>query len=92
MFKIQAQLVNLLLQNNCSDRFSDQAGFEKLSSPVYIKWASTRENLSSGFANNKVADQPAHPRSPISTFVIHFWKVSYVNLLQVKFQFSSMSL
>ena len=34
-------------------------------------WASTQENLSFGFANNKGADQPAHPRSLISTFVIH---------------------
>ena len=31
-------------------------------------WALTRENLSSGFVNNKGADQPAHARSPISTF------------------------
>ena len=35
-------------------------------------WASTRDNLSSGFANNKGADQPAHPRRLISTFVICF--------------------
>ena len=33
-------------------------------------WAATRENLSSGFANNTGADQPAHPRSRISAFVI----------------------
>ena len=33
-------------------------------------WASTQENLSSVFANNKGADQPAHPRSLISAFVI----------------------
>ena len=32
--------------------------------------ASTRENLSSGFANNKGADQPAHTRRLISAFVI----------------------
>ena len=37
---------------------------------IKMKWASTRENLSSGFANNKGADQPAHPRSLISVFVI----------------------
>ena len=35
-------------------------------------WALTRENMSLGFANNKGADQPAHPRILISTFVIHF--------------------
>ena len=42
-----------------------------------------------GFANNTGADQPAHPRSLVSTFIICFWKGSYLNLLQVKFQFSS---
>ena len=36
------------------------------------KLALTRENLSSEFANNKCADQPAHQRSLISAFVIHF--------------------
>ena len=35
-----------------------------------LSMASTRENLSSGFANNKGADQPAHPRSLISAFII----------------------
>ena len=35
-----------------------------------INWASMRENLFSVFANNKSADQPAHPRSLISAFVI----------------------
>ena len=30
-----------------------------------------RENLSFRFANNTDADQPAHPRSLISAFVIH---------------------
>ena len=32
--------------------------------------ASTRENLSSGFANNKGADQPVHPHSLLGSFVI----------------------
>ena len=45
--------------------------------------------LSRGFTNNTGADQPAHPRSLISAFLFAFWKVSYVNLLQAKFQFSS---
>ena len=52
-------------------------------------WALTRENMSLGFANNKGADQPAHPRRLISTFVIRFLEVTFLNLLQVKFQFSS---
>ena len=33
-------------------------------------WAATQENLSSMVANNKGADQPAHPGSLISAFVI----------------------
>ena len=33
-------------------------------------WVSMRENLSSELANNKGADQPAHPLSLISYFVI----------------------
>ena len=37
-----------------------------------MKWASTWENLSSGVWNNTGTDQPAHPRSLISAFVIHF--------------------
>ena len=40
-------------------------------SASHIIWASTRENLSFVFANNKGADQLAHLRSLISTFVIH---------------------
>ena len=35
-------------------------------------WTTTRENLFRGFANNKGADQPAHPRRLISAFVILF--------------------
>ena len=45
-------------------------------------WASMR-----GFANNTGADQPAHPCSLVSTFVICF-----LEMLQVKFQFSNYSL
>ena len=39
---------------------------------VHITLASSRVNLSLVFANNKGADQPAHQRSLISTFVIRF--------------------
>ena len=31
-----------------------------------------------GFANNTGAEQPAHPGSLITAFVIRFWKVLYV--------------
>ena len=37
-----------------------------------IIWASTQENLSSVFANNKKADQPAHLHRLICAFVVHF--------------------
>ena len=33
--------------------------------------ATSWENLIMPYANNKDADQPAHPRSPISTFIVH---------------------
>ena len=36
-----------------------------------LMWASMQENLSSVFANNKGADQLAHPCSPINAFFIH---------------------
>ena len=39
---------------------------------ISMKWTSTQENLSSGFANNKGADQPGHPYRLISAFVSHF--------------------
>ena len=37
-----------------------------------ITWAPTQENLSSGFANNKGSDQPAHLGRLISAFLILF--------------------
>ena len=39
---------------------------------LFITCALTRENLFSGFANNTSSDQPAHPRSLISAFIIRF--------------------
>ena len=37
---------------------------------VQISWATPWENLFLPYANNKGADQPAHPRSLISSFVV----------------------
>ena len=37
---------------------------------VFIKWATSWENLFMPYANNKGADQPAHLHSLISTFVV----------------------
>ena len=44
---------------------------------------STQEKLSSGFANNKGADQPTHLHSLISTFVIHLLEGSLYSGVQV---------
>ena len=53
-------------------------------------WALSQENLSSGVCKqNTGADQPAHPRSLITPLLFAFWKVSYLDLLRLKFQFSS---
>ena len=41
------------------------------------------------FANNKDADQPAHPRSLISAFVIRLFESVKKDLLRAKFQFQS---
>ena len=43
-------------------------------------WALSRENLSTGVANNTGADQPARPRSLISAFVIRILKSIIFNL------------
>ena len=42
----------------------------RLTLPVFIKWATTWENQFIPYANTKDADQPAHPHSLISGFVI----------------------
>ena len=47
-----------------------------LEEPFPILYRSQREkNCLRGFVNNKGADQPAHMRSLISTFVIRFLKI-----------------
>ena len=42
-----------------------------------------------GFANNTGADQPAHPRSLMSVFVIRFLESIICKLASGEFQFSS---
>ena len=37
---------------------------------TWMKWATSWENLFMPYANNKGADQPAHPRSLINSFVV----------------------
>ena len=55
--------------------------------PYNDNWASTRENLSSGFVNSKGADQPPHSRRLISTFVIRFLENIIFKLTQININF-----
>ena len=55
-----------------NDTESSVANKDFLSLALGWIWALTQVNLSLGFAKNKSADQPAHPRSLISAFVIRF--------------------
>ena len=49
------------------------------------KWTLTRDTLSSGVCKQRRC-RPACASAPL---LFPFWKVSYLNLLQAKFQFSS---
>ena len=73
---------NRLLSNTVPDPQGNQKATTSAFNcrPPTFKWASTRENLSSGFANNTGADQPAHPRSLISAFVIRFFESTICKL------------
>ena len=44
----------------------------KYMTDLYYMGLDARKPVFRGFANNTGADQPAHPRSLISAFVIHF--------------------
>ena len=48
-----------------------------------------RKPVFGGWGTTKGADRPARSRILISAFVLANWKVSYLELLQAKFQFSS---
>ena len=48
-----------------------------------------REPVFGGFANNKGVNQTVHPRRLISAFIIQLLELSYLDLLQIKSQFSS---
>ena len=58
---------------------SNSVGMMSMSSQNYLEFSNQNifgpqceKTCLRGFANNKGADQPAHPRSPISTFLIRF--------------------
>ena len=42
--------------------------------PLKLNGPRSNKTCLQGFANNTGADQPAHPRSLISAFVIRFWE------------------
>ena len=54
-------------------------------SALSCMWATSWENLLYAYANNKGAVQPAHPRSLISTFVVHCLDsiISLVSILAI---------
>ena len=54
-------------------------------------WASIHENLALFYVNNKGADQPAHLRSLISTFVIRYLD-SIISKLDTSMQFQDSDL
>ena len=56
------------------------AAFTVSEKSINTIFASTRENLSSVFANNKGADQTVHPRSLISAYVIRLLKSTIAKL------------
>ena len=70
-YRLQNVLFSVITNNNNNNNNNNGNRREK----TCLRW----------FANNTGADQPAHPRSLISAFVI----VPYLSLLQAKFHFSS---
>ena len=58
---------------------------------LFTIWALMGENLSSGFANNKGAEQPAHPHSLISTFSIRLLESIISKLATSKVVFGQFS-
>ena len=58
---------------------------------LFTIWALMGENLSSGFANNKGAELPAHPHSLISTFSIRLLESIISKLATSKVVFGQFS-
>ena len=57
---------------------------QKIKSNSYYLGLNARKPVFRGFANNTGADQPAHPRSLISSFVIPFLERTIFNLAKWK--------
>ena len=60
-------------------------GFVSCSCVLYCKMSCIMTNLFMLYANNKGADQPAHPRSLISAFVVRCLDsiISLVSILEI---------
>ena len=57
------------VNNDC-----DSAEGEEINNGLGMNWAHQRKTCLWWFSNNKGADQPAHPRSLISVFVIRLFE------------------
>ena len=57
---------------------------------VDLLWATSWENLFLPYANNKGADQPVHPRSLISTFVLRYLG-SIISILAISKNFKTLA-
>ena len=66
---------------NCEPGALPGGGQEAWASKSYGPESTTRENLTMVHANNKGADQPAHPCSLISAFVIRYLKDNVIKYL-----------
>ena len=70
-----ANTQDLLSRDESQIRQYYRSNFEKVLASYMFKVGPRREKTClRGFANNKCADQPAHPHSLISAFVIGFLK------------------
>ena len=62
---------------------------QRVSNVRTVTWATSWENLFQPYENNKGADQPAHPRSLISAFVVRCLEQTEVGLFFVfRYSFS----
>ena len=72
-------------QNSSELRLNKTDSTETIASFLDLHWAASWENLFMPYANNKDADQPAHPRSLICVFVFRCLD-SIKYLVYVQFQ------
>ena len=61
--------ISVSIHKRCTFKFLRPHYFQTLGL-IMLRWATSWENLFMPYVNNKGADQPTHPRSLISTFVV----------------------